>query len=74
MKLLTTIGYDDQPFAVPIDRILAVSPYVCRRNMPEGQTERTPGARLTMQDASPDGTAFIVRETYESILAKLEAL
>jgi hypothetical protein len=72
MKLLHTVGYDDQPFSVPVDRILAVSPYVCQRHVLMGEDEKTPGARITMQDASENGTAFIVRETYESIIAKLE--
>jgi hypothetical protein len=73
MKLLHTTGYDSQPLSVPIDRILCVSPCVCYRYV-SGKEEKTPGAQLCMQDVSENGTVFSVRETYESIVAKLEAM
>lgn len=73
MKLLHTTGYDGEPFSVPVDRIIALCPCVCQRFVCE-QVEKTPGTKLIMQDQCPDGTAWMVRETYESIISKLEAL
>lgn len=74
MKLLHTTGYSDQPFTIPVDRILSVEPCECKRNVLMKPTEITPGTRINVQDVSQDGCTFTVRETYETIIAKLEAM
>jgi hypothetical protein len=70
VKILQTLGYDNVPCAIPADRVLHVSEYKGQLTNPSGY-ERT---ALVMQDASADVATFIVNESYDTIIAKMQAL
>lgn len=66
MSLLETIGYDGTRFGILTNHILAIKPRVFKLG------DTFDGCEIIMQDQSPDGTTFIVRESYDVISAKIK--
>lgn len=80
MKLLRTISYCKEPIAVSVDKIISISPCKIADNelgpsgLYTGNKIRSSGTAINMQDPCPEGTTYIVREDYDTIIKKLEAM
>lgn len=70
MRLLHTTCFAGDALTLVADKILAVSP-ATRHRSDIGTVEVTV---ISLQDATTEGVSYTVRETYDSIIKKLEAL